>query len=235
MIAPVPHGKALGFLVALVLATAVPVQSPSAASEPKTIVVIGDSLGEGLYTGLRIRLQGKSDVTVKNLARVNTSLVRSDRFDWTNAVDTLASERGADIVVAMFGANDLQSIHEGGHAYHYPSDSWKERYVARVDHIMSTLKAAGMEVEWVGLPITRENRFQKDYEFLNRIFEEQSRTNGIGFFDTWAATAGAGGEYDAYGSDIDNKTAQIRDPDGVHFTGPGYVLLAEKVIRAMGL
>ena len=221
--------------LAFLLAAAPSVQSSTTATDTTSIVVIGDSLGEGLYTGLRILLQNKDGTTVTKWARVNTGIVRSDRYNWMDAADTIASQRKADIVVAMFGANDLQSIREGGHAYHYPSDSWKERYIGRIDHIMTTLKNAGMQVEWVGLPITRPNRYQKDYAFLNTIFKERAAANGVTYFDTWSVTADENGQYEAYGPDINNNTELIRDSDGIHFTGAGYVALASKIIAAMGL
>lgn len=227
-------GRLVLLCVALTLAAPQLTRAVSLESPPKKIVVMGDSLGEGLFAGLRIRLKD-SAVDLEKWTRVNTGIVRSDRYDWMDAADQIAKEGNVDMVIAMFGANDLQSIREGGHAYHYPSDGWKERYVGRVDHIMATLKAAGITVEWIGLPITRPNRYQKDYAFLNDIFKERAEANGIDFFDTWSATADANGEYEAFGTDINNNKLQIRDSDGVHFTGPGYVVLADKVVQAIGL
>lgn len=205
-----------------------------AALGNKSIVVMGDSLADGLYTGLYTLLKSSDGTSISKKTEVSTGLVRYDRHNWTNTAKQVADSRRFNIAVVSFGANDLISFRtkSGPVHYKYQGDRWAEIYGERVAEVIRTLRAGGMKVYWVGLPISRKDRFQRDYAYLNTIFQKTAAANGATYVDTWDAFA-VNGAYSDYGTDINGKSIVLRHTDGVHFTGAGYVSYAKVVLDAI--
>ncbi len=205
----------------------------AAVAQPRDyhIAVLGDSLGEGVYAGLAQLVRSEANVAVTKYARVNTGIARSDRYDWPEAAGKLA-DRAMDAALLVFGANDLQTIRENGKAYHYKQDAWEERYRTRVAKIVKAFSDKGIKVYWLSLPITRKNRFQEDYAYLNQIFREVAEANGATFIDAWGAFAGADGDYSETYT-LDGSSKIIRASDGVHFTPLGYQVYAGIALDAL--
>ena len=200
----------------------------------KSIVVIGDSLADGLYTGLYSLLKSDDATSVDKKTRISTGLVRYDKYDWLAAVDQIARARRYDTAIVSFGANDLISFrtHKGPVHYKYQDERWAGLYGDRVGEIVRTLRAGGMKVYWVGLPISRKDRYQRDYAFLNTIMQKAATAQGAHYIDTWSAFA-VNGAYSDYGTDINGKAIVLRASDGVHFTGEGYISYAKVVMDAV--
>ncbi len=199
------------------------------AARNYTIAVLGDSLGDGVYVGLRQLTRDMDRVTVKKYSRVNTGIARADRYNWNRAAERIARQN-IQIAVMVFGANDLQSMRVKGRAHHYRQPGWVKLYTQRVDGIMRSFSKRGIPVYWVSLPITRKDRYQKDYAFLNTIFRSVVRKHGGTFIDTWSALADKGGHYSPYGV-VGGRKQQIRATDGVHFTPLGYQLYAGYALK----
>lgn len=199
---------------------------PAEAPKPRDyrIAVLGDSLGEGVYAGLAQLVRDEPNIAVKKYARVNTGIARSDRYNWPEAADELA-DRPMDAALLVFGANDLQTIRESGKAYYYKQEAWEKHYRNRVAHIVKAFSDRGIKVYWLSLPITRKNRFQKDYAYLNQIFKEEAEANGATFIDAWSFFADEDGNYSATFTK-DGTSKIIRASDGVHFTPLGYQVYA---------
>jgi hypothetical protein len=186
------------------------------------VIVMGDSLAEGMYSGLYRVLKDDARVTVDKRTKVNTGIVRSDRYDWNEAAHEIAREKTFDVAVVVFGANELQSIRENGHAYHFGQPGWVERFGRRVDDIIAALTDQKIATYWVGLPITRKDRYQDDYAYVNNLFREAAARNGIRYVETWNAFADANGEFTEFGPSLNGEEIQLRADDGVHFTPEGY-------------
>ncbi|MEN0041568.1 MAG: DUF459 domain-containing protein [Pseudomonadota bacterium] len=211
--------------------TAAPeIASPYMTAKPADgiydIVIIGDSLADGLHQGLT-RLNKDDDTfrTVKK-SKVNTGLVRSDRYDWNKSARKIARSGKYDIAIVHLGLNDLQSIREKGRKHHYPTDGWKERYIARATALVDDLKGAGLTVYWTGIPIVSKKSYPKDYVFVNGILADVAKRAGVKFVDTWTPLAGANGEFSPFHKGEDGKMREIRNRDGVHFTPDGYLIFA---------
>ena len=190
------------------------------------IVVLGDSLADGLYQGLtQINKDDDRFVTTKK-SKVNTGLVRVDRYDWTRGAKKIARSKDYQIAVVLLGLNDLQSFREKGKAYHFQTDGWVERYRSKVEEMMQDLKSAGMAVYWTGIPITSPKRYQEEYLYLNGFYKEAAAKVGVRYVDTWTALADAKGEYSPFWKGEDGKLKEIRNRDGVHFTPEGYQIFA---------
>jgi uncharacterized protein len=186
------------------------------------VVVMGDSLADGMYSGLYRVMKDDPRLTFVKKTKVNTAIVRADRYDWNEAAQQITEEEQYDVAVVVFGANELQSIRENGKAYHFRQPGWVERFGRRIDNIVSTLKAENIATYWVGLPITRKDRFQEDYAYVNGLFREAAERNGIRYVEMWNAFADANGEFTPFGPNLQGEEILLRADDGVHFTPEGY-------------
>ena len=198
------------------------------------VLVVGDSLADGLWTGLYRAFQEDGNMEVVNKSKPPSGFVRTDSYDWTKAVDDILKEDTYQIAVVMFGANDDQAIRSGKDSLKLGTDAWAETYGQRVEAFVKKLRAKNMAVYWVGLPIMRSPDQSDDAEALNEVYREKSFINGAKFIDTWSGFTDESGRYSAFGPDMSGQERRLRDDDGVHFTSRGYVKLAhfaEKEIR----
>ncbi|MEL7273291.1 MAG: DUF459 domain-containing protein [Pseudomonadota bacterium] len=206
--------------------TQAPLRAPS-AEEPLRIVVLGDSLADGLHYGLTQLNKDRADIKTIKKARVNTGLVRRDRYDWNKGTRKIMRKGSYDVAVVLLGLNDLQSIREKGKAHHFQTDGWVERYQARLEEMIGDLKKAGVAVYWASIPIT--TRYPQEYQYLNTFFAAAAKKMDIGYVDTWSALADEQGNYTAFFTMPDGKKKEIRRRDGVHFTPKGYEAFASLV------
>ena len=138
-------------------------------------VVMGDSMADGMYSGLYRVMKDEAKLEFVKKTKVNTGIVRSDRYDWNEAAREIAGEKKYDIAVLVFGANDLQSIREGGKAYHFRQPGWEERFARRIDDIIASLKAQNIATYWVGLPITPQGPLPGGLRLRERLLPRRRR------------------------------------------------------------
>lgn len=224
---PLPYG-ADDAAVGSVAAAAVPYIRPHHRDGEFQAVVMGDSMADGMYAGLYRIMKDDARLKFVKKTKVNTGIVRSDRYDWNEAAREIAGE-DYDIAILVFGANDLQSIREGGKTYHFQQEGWEQVFNRRVDDIIASLKSENIAAYWIGLPITRKDRYQKDYAYVNELFRAAADRNGIRYIETWDTFADENGEFSAYGIGLNGKKIQLRADDGVHFTPDGYAKYASVV------
>jgi uncharacterized protein len=198
------------------------------------VLVIGDSLAEGLWSGLYRSFQEDGNMDVINKSRPSSGFVRVDSYDWTKELDDILKDETFQIVVVMFGANDNQAIKSGKEYVKPGTDAWDDLYGQRVEAFVKKLRSKNLAVYWTGLPIMRSPDDSDDAEALNDIYREKSFINGAKFIDTWSGFTDESGRYSAVGPDMTGQIRRLRDDDGVHFTPRGYLKLAhfaEKEIR----
>src|SRR5262245_19616625 len=198
------------------------------------VLVVGDSLAEGVWSGLYRAFQEDGNVEVVNKSKPSSVFVRADSYDWTKEIDNILKDGTYQIVVVMFGANDNQAIKSGKEYIKPGTDAWDDLYGQRVEAFVKKLRDKGLAVYWTGLPIMRSPDDSDDAEELNDIYREKSFINGAKFIDTWSGFTDESGRYSAVGPDMSGQIRRLRDDDGVHFTPRGYLKLAhfaEKEIR----
>ena len=198
------------------------------------VLVVGDSLADGVWSGLYRAFQEDGNVEVVNKSKPSSGFVRADSYDWTKEIDNILKDGTYQIVVVMFGANDNQAIKSGKEYIKPGTDAWDDLYGQRVEAFVKKLRAKGLAVYWTGLPIMRSPDDSDDAEELNDIYREKSFINGAKFIDTWSGFTDESGRYSAVGPDMSGQIRRLRDDDGVHFTPRGYLKLAhfaEKEIR----
>jgi uncharacterized protein len=208
--------------------------NPFPGGDRYRVVVLGDSLGDGLWSGLYRAFEEDTNLEIVKRSKVSTGFVRTDYYDWNGALADMLKTETYQVAVVMFGANDNQAIRNGKDWIKTGTDGWREAYGARVETFIKKLRAAGVAVYWVGLPVMRSPDQSTDAEVMNEVFREKAFINGAKFIDTWSGFTDEAGRYSAYGPDMTGQVKRLRADDGVHFTMRGYLKLAhfvEKEIR----
>jgi uncharacterized protein len=233
-------GLMVGLLPVLVQqGGATPVQrsyiNPFPNGDRYRVVVLGDSLGEGLWAGLYRAFEEDKNLEFIQHSKPNTGFARAGSYDWNEELAKLLKANTYQIAIVMFGGNDAQAIRSGKDLLKVGSEGWREIYGQRVETFIKQLRAANIAVYWVGLPIMRSATQNEDAEALNDVFREKAFINGAKFVETWNGFADEAGRYSPYGPDMTGQVKRLRADDGVHFTMRGYLKLAhfvEKDVRS---
>jgi hypothetical protein len=193
------------------------------------VVVIGDSMGEGLWEGVYRAFEGDPTVDVIQQSKKWTGFTNPERFDWNGEIDQILKEGNYQVAVVMFGVGEAQAIKKDGKALKIGTEEWREAYGSRIETFIKKLRGAGLATYWVGLPVMRSPGQSEDAKKLNDLFREKAFVNGAKFIDTWEGFLDEQGRYSAYGADMQGNTKRLRANDGVHFTMRGYQKLAHFV------
>jgi len=186
------------------------------------ISVLGDSLGIEAAEGLSQAFNDKPEIAVVGRAHDSSGLVRDDYYDWFKVVNDLAAAKEKlDFVVVIIGINDLQVLKDGAETLDPLSDKWRDMYGQRIERLIAPFRLAHVPVAWVGLPPMRSERFNAQVVKLNELYKERAEKAGAQYIDIWDAFADDGGQYSAYGPDINGQNAKLRASDGIHFTKAG--------------
>ena len=108
----------------------------AARRPPYNVFVIGDSLADGVWSGLYRYLKGDRRFRVIKETRAATGLTREDYFDWVARVHEVAATHRIDAAIVMFGPNDRQAVYVGDERVAPGSAAWKAFYVARIRHLV---------------------------------------------------------------------------------------------------
>jgi hypothetical protein len=196
------------------------------------VVVLGDSLGDGLWSGLYRAFESDATIEFIQKSKASTGFSRIDTFDWNNELADLLKKDTYQIAVVMFGAEG-QPIKSGRDWLKVGSPGWEEIYGQRVEAFIKKLRAANLAVYWVGLPVMRSPNQSADAEAMNNVFREKAFINGAKFIDTWNGFTDEGGRYSPYGPDMTGQVKRLRADDGAHFTMRGYLKLAHFVEKEL--
>jgi hypothetical protein len=217
---------------------ATPVQrsyiNPFPGGDRYRIVVLGDSLADGLWGGLYRAFEDDATLEFINRAKPATGFIRPDSYDWNAELAKILKDDKYQIAVVMFGASDGQGIRQGKEVHKIGTDGWRDIYGKRVEDFIKKLRAANIATYWVGLPVMRSPGQSADAEALNEVYREKAFINGAKYVDTWSGFTDESGRYSAYGPDMTGQVKRLRADDGLHLTMRGYVKLAhfvEKDVR----
>lgn len=197
------------------------------------VVVFGDTLADGLWSGLYRAFQEDANFEIVNKSKPGSGFSRAG-YDWNTAIDDILKDETYQIAVVMFGASENQSMKSGKDVLKPGTEAWDDAYGKKVEAFIKKLRSKNIAVYWVGLPIMRGPDESDDAEALNEIYREKAFINGAKFLDTWSGFTDESGRYSAYGPDMSGQVRRLRADDGVNFTMRGNVKLAhfpEKDIR----
>ena len=66
--------------------------------------MLGDSLGDGLWSGLYRAFEEDSNLEIVKRSKVSTGFTRTDYYDWNAALTDILKTETYQVAVVMFGA-----------------------------------------------------------------------------------------------------------------------------------
>ncbi|MBX9615300.1 MAG: DUF459 domain-containing protein [Caulobacteraceae bacterium] len=194
------------------------------------IGVFGDSMADGLWTGLYREMRDQPGVTVTKFSEVSTGLSRYDYVDIQAKTARQIAEQPIDVAVILFGTNDAQSISLDGEIHTFGTDGWKAAYAKRVDDLVTMLRGRDIAVYWVGLPAMKRAGFDAKMDLINTIVSARMAALGVPWIETESLTLNVEGEYDAYLPETGSGRQRLmRAHDGIHMSMAGYLRITEPV------
>jgi len=194
------------------------------------IGVFGDSMADGLWTGLYREMRDQPGVTVTKFSEVSTGLSRYDYVDIQAKTTRQIAEQPVDVAVILFGTNDAQGISLDGEIHDFGTDGWKAAYARRVDDLVAMLRARDVAVYWVGLPTMKRAGFDAKMSLINDLVSARMTALGVPWLETESLTRNAEGEFDAYLPETGTGRRRLmRANDGIHMSMAGYLRITEPV------
>ncbi len=203
------------------------------APERLTIAVIGDSLGDGLWQGLYLQLRNNRRILVLRGAKRSVGFTTSDVID---QVDAVFAAGPVDALVVMIGANDdRRSFFAKGRSLAlFATERWTELYRGRVEGFMNHAGSRKVPLLWVMLPVMRTEERTKAARLVNAVVTDAAgRRPHVTLVPTWSLTADDKGTYMPYFNDLRGRRRLMRHSDGLHFSDPGYELLAHMTFNKL--
>lgn len=201
-----------------------------AASGRLRIGVFGDSMADGLWTGLYREMRDQPGVTVTKFSEVSTGLSRYDYVDIQAKTARQIAQDPVDVAVILLGTNDAQGISLDGEIHDFGTDGWKAAYARRVDDLVTMLRGRNIAVYWVGLPAMKRASFDGKMALINEIVSARMAALGVPYIETETLTRNAEGEYDAYLPETGTGRERLmRANDGIHMSMAGYLRITEPV------
>jgi len=201
---------------------------------PMKLWVIGDSFVELFGPALQNDAADTGVIESEVDFRFISGLVRPDYFDWPAHLTGRLPEVQADVVVAMYGGNDGQSMFVGGRELISESPEWYEEYHDRVGAVMDLLLTGAERVYWVGLPVMRDDRFTEVVAGMNQVFEEEAAERPeVVYLDTFELFSDENGEYSTYLRTNSGDLLDMRTEDGAHLTWNGAYRLSWFVLNVI--
>ena len=206
--------------------------APACPTAPMRIVVLGDSLADGLWASFQRSFATCDTLEVVRLTAVSDGLAKSSGEEWIDRYMTkagLPEDGTTDVAVVQIGANDINFIRNGNSREIFNTELWNELYAARVREITGTLREHSAAVFWVGLPVVGNNKFEPNYQIITAVQQQAVRKAGGKFIDIHELTKFGTGDF-AMSGKVDGQIVKMRAADKVHFTLPGYDMVARAVL-----
>ena len=213
------------------LLSVLPVLPGVRAGRMRTVALVGDSMmAVGLSSTLLREAPKYQDLVMVKMFRSGTGLARPEVFDWRTEYPAMLGAARPDVVVVAIGANDGQGFVEDGVTYAFGSEGWSELYERRVEAFLAMLEAGGARVVWVELPPMKSDGYDARIAVVNRIDYAVVKSSRTAVWFSTAGIVGDGqGRFQDYG-EVRGEMARLRQPDGIHLSDDGAVLVAAKLL-----
>lgn len=205
-----------------------PLPPPSKCYVQCRVMMVGDSLMEGLGPVLHRSLMDRKGMEVVVTAKYSTGLCRPDIFDWPATMRQVVSSRRPDLVIFFIGANDGQPIKEGGKFVPTGGKAWRDAYARKMDEMVSIAREQGAGVIWVELPAVggRYSKLLHENQIAQRDYCAQ---NGITSLQTDPIFSGVFGKFESYG-EYKGRHVRLRTKDLTHLTAEGNKKLVDNLM-----
>lgn len=198
-------------------------------TDPVRIVVMGDSLAEGVWGSLYRRFVRTRTVRIVRAAASSTGFNRTPYEDTFREV---LARHPIDTLVMLTGANDAQDAFglDGGANGYFGTAAWHDLYRRRVRRFLDPVRESNTPLIWIGLPVMRSPSYESKIAQVRAAHRELCEAYQIPFFDLQAVMSGEDGGYTNVKRDDRGRLRVSRYEDGIHLTEFGYDAVAEMIL-----
>ena len=210
-------------------ASAAPTAAAACQSEPARIVIIGDSLAQGVWGSLYRRFIRTRTLRIVNATAASTGF---NRTPYEETVQNLLARHPIDMLVMFTGANDAQDAFglDGGANAHFGTAAWQDLYRRRIRRFVDPVRQQNVPLIWIGLPIMRSPSFEARISQVRAAHRETCEAYQIPFFDLQAVMSAEDGGYTNVKRDEHGRLRTSRNEDGVHLTEFGCDAVAVMIL-----
>ncbi|MCC7275851.1 MAG: DUF459 domain-containing protein [Alphaproteobacteria bacterium] len=206
-------------------------------AEPRAtlrLLVIGDSLAQGLATTLYHRVRPLAGVSILPEGVHSTGFTRYHQLDWQARLTELLTARRVDAVAMWMGLNDFRPMvdPESRRRYDFNSPEWLAVYAARVDGLIEVAARARIPIFWLGMPVLRDATNNSGMRIIDAVQRERVERLRETWISTAVLTSAPDGGYLAFLEDA-RGPRRLRADDGAHFTELGYRIVADGLLAAI--
>jgi hypothetical protein len=202
-------------------------QGPIVLQANDKVLLIGDSLMQGLAPHLNSLLKKRYSAIAMDLSRHSTGLTYTSFFDWPATVNAAFELEHYACVIVFLGANDPWDMSRKGGYIRFGSDEWKSIYRERVASIINTAATHDARVIWLGAPPMGREDLAKKIPVLNEIYQTETEKAPLNarYLATAPSITENGTDFTKFLDLPEQGSVMIRADDGVHFTTQGQRLL----------
>jgi len=211
-------------------------ETDAAASEPRRVLILGDSLAATAFgVLLEKRLDDHPQIVCFRKAKSASGLARPDFYDWMEESRRQVQARNPDLVIVIIGGNDGQDLtarKKKGGRVRWKDPDWEQAYRRRVQEFLVGITAPDRKILWVGLPRMGSHSLERKLNLIRTI--QQEAVLGMGgagvYLDTAPFFTDDNGELLQEARVRGRRRPQaIRADDGIHFTMAGSRYFADRV------
>lgn len=193
------------------------------------VLLIGDSLMQGLAPHLVARFNRKHQIQTVDMSRHSTGLTYPAFYNWPDAVRGAFEKQSFNVLIVFMGANDPWDMTINGKYIRFASDRWNEIYRERVRSILEIAKAHNTRVIWLSTPPMGREDIKAKIPQLNQLYQAEiaNFADTARFIDTAPVLTTDGVTYTRFIELPERGSVMLRTDDGVHFTTQGHKLLSK--------
>jgi len=204
-------------------------------------LIIGDSLIEGgVGTELEKRLLSNKVRLVHRQGKQSTGLLHPERLDWYQEIDKIFAKQTYDVVIVMFGLNDLANINTSEGKLILGSPEWQTAYAAKVTQMLDKIFRQGRakKIVWLGAPIAPDNYKHRqinntNIQMINNLYRHVlAKYDNAIFIDTYPVYS-LQGRWTPVMPDSQGVWQRVRTRDGIHITYAGGKIMTDVVIKVL--
>uniref|UniRef100_A0A7C4M0A1 DUF459 domain-containing protein n=1 Tax=candidate division CPR3 bacterium TaxID=2268181 RepID=A0A7C4M0A1_UNCC3 len=197
------------------------------------IVVMGDSLADGIWMILREKVKGNKEIKLTRYTKVSSGICRIDFYNWVEKTRELFKKQKVDILIIFIGGNDKQSFRLASKTWvHYnQKQDWILAYAKRAMEIKDIIEKNKPYVFWVGLPSMRSKPMNDHALRVNSIYKSLEDEDRFRYISIWDLTTDEKGLYQASRKNEKGVSKGLRSGDGVHFSTFGNALVTDRVYQ----
>ncbi|MEI6412998.1 MAG: DUF459 domain-containing protein [Pseudomonadota bacterium] len=198
-------------------------------NSPRTILLVGDSLMQGMAMAIVHRLKKMKDYRVIDISRHSTGLTHPGYFNWPGQVRRLLEKETPQLMMVMLGANDMQDMRSQGRFVRFASERWKTLYAERVHDLLTAATDHAVPVIWLGLPAMRDQTLDNGTQVCALIHEQETQRAGQRYIATRKLLSDGNEAYTAHLM-LEGRKTLVRANDGIHLTPQGARFVANRVL-----